>query len=117
VASTAAATKYDFPVISEGDDVGTHDTWEATKPDGYEKGAKVGRVTMTRKGGGNDEVHFTFNDAKANWLTATGTLPDDLSSAGSWRFRIDKGDGKFKGKTGSVVMQSKNPKRWSIEGG
>jgi hypothetical protein len=116
-----AEARFDFPAISDDGKQNPRpgDGWEErvheAADDGWTKGAQIGSVALaasSEEGKGPPYVtaKFTFRDGDE--VTLRGAVPGMGSWVGKGSVEYVEGTGKFAGRTGSLPVEFKNPKRW-----
>ena len=129
--------RYDFPVVTKVDfaqgpkvvDVQAAEAapipcvpmyQASTAKDDFSAGTPVGNLCQLdrRPKSGDpstDHVRYEFRfDEGGNSVVAEGDLPQSQPSGGQWGLSIVQGPDRYVGH--AVVLRTKNPKRWSIDG-
>jgi hypothetical protein len=84
----------------------------------FEPGADVvgwAHGTVIATGHGRAICHITFRFEEEHSIVAHGILPAEGRSIGSGYLAVTGGTGQFQGATGTMRVQTRNPKRWSFE--
>ena len=113
-----------FAEVGPGTSILRDETVYDAIDDDFGKGPESGRVHIvalkpTELGKGTVVTHvvFRFLDKPASTLTASGVLPQHADdTVGPGRLGITGGTGKFKATRGELVVRSRNPHRWSLDG-
>ncbi len=82
----------------------------------WERGERVGEAhgtaVVTQKGVA--VCHITFAFGEEDTIVAQGVLPIEGSTVGRGHIAVGGGTGRFHKATGSLVVETRNPKRWSF---
>ena len=82
----------------------------------WERGERVGEAhgiaVVTRRGVAVCNVTFAFEGEDT--ISVHGVLPIDGSTLGNGRLAVAGGTGRFNKATGTLNMETRNPKRWSF---
>jgi hypothetical protein len=103
-APAATVFVFDQTLFSEG-----AEPWEK----GDEVGSLHGVAVVTHGGRAISTLIFQFDDEDS--ITAHGVLPVEKSSVGSGLITVTGGTGQFRGSSGQVSIESRNPKRYGIQ--
>jgi hypothetical protein len=72
--------------------------------------------TVIATGHGRAICHVTFRFGDEHSIVAHGVLPSVGKSIGNGYLAVTGGTGQFTGATGTMRVETRNPKRWSFEG-
>ena len=84
--------------------------------DPWERGDLVGeaRGIAVITHGGRAICHLTFELGQEDTLVANGVLPIEGGSIGAGRIAVTGGTGRFDRASGTLVVESRNPKRYRV---
>jgi hypothetical protein len=80
---------------------------------GDEVGIMHGVAVVTH--GGNAICHLIFRFDDEDSITAVGVLPLETPSVGAGVITVDGGTGKYRGLSGQVRIETRNPKRYGFQ--